>query len=59
MYMSRHSFLSKFLKEVSIIDVLIQYLKIPTSKCPYSVVIYYQFTALILLKNLVFLKKLW
>ena len=34
MYMYRHSFVSKFLIEVSIVVILIFYLDFPASQCP-------------------------
>ena len=42
-YMLRHSFVRKFLQEISIIVILILCLKFPISKCPWFVLIYYRF----------------
>ena len=51
--MSRHCFVSKFLQEILIIVVLIFCLNFPASKYPLLALIYYQFLALLLLKDLV------
>ena len=56
MYTSRYSFVSKLLKEISIIVILIFCLNYSVSKFPLFLLINYQFTELLLMKILVFLK---
>ena len=56
MYVSHHFFVSKFLKEISIIVTFIFCLNFPVSKCPKFALICYQFTASLLLESFVLLE---